>query len=286
MFVVSSVLSRMQLPPLVTQFNNATRAQVLQRELGAIAERQRQTNAVAQARAEFEAAVASSPEDTFLRENYGKFLEAVGDRRGALAEYLKITQLLPHDFHGSLQTGRLLGQLGNLTEAERLLRQAAAQRPALPDAWFELGVVQAASSNYVAALENFERVARLQPRDVSCRTYKARMLWRLNRRAAAIQDYRSLIELDPTRWEARLELAELFASAGEATEAIPEYQAAVRLNPRHPGIRLNLGVMLARQNRLDEAMEQFQTVLALSPTNTLAREHLRKVAAWREQRGR
>jgi len=284
MIVVSTVLSRMRQPPLVAQFNNASRIEALRRELTAINGRQRGTNAVTQARAEFEAAVARAPGDNFLRENYGDFLRSIGDKSAALAEYLKVVELLPHDFYAGLHAARLLRELGKLEESEVRLRRAAAQCPFLPDAWFELGVVLAAGTNYVAALECFERVAKRHPSDAACLKYKARMLLKLHRRAEAIQDYRQLIQLNPGSWEAHLELAEVFAAANEAAEAIPEYLEAVRLNPSHPDMRVNFGVMLVRQNRLDEAIQQFEHALTLDPDNVAARDYLGQVTALRAQR--
>ncbi len=283
MSVVSVVSGRIQKPPLSGQFTNPRRIQMLQNQWSEIAQRISQSNAVPLARAKFAAAVERSPEDHLLRENFGVFLKSIGDKSAALVQYQKITESLPHDFYARLQVGHLLGELGRWKEARAQLEIAATQRPSLPDAWFELGVVHAATSNYVAALEHFQKVGRLQPADISSRTYTARMLWRLNRKEEAVREYRSLIELNPTRWETHLELAELFATANETTNAIPAYQAAVKLNPRHPGIRLNLGVMLARQNHLEDAIEQFQTVIELSPTNTAASQYLREVSVWRKR---
>ena len=116
----------MGLPPLAAQFNNAARLQVLQRELNALKERQRPTNALAQARADFLAAIARAPGDAFLHLNYANFLEVTGDSQGALAEYLKIVELLPHDIYSCLQAGRLLGAAGRLAEARPLLQRGAA----------------------------------------------------------------------------------------------------------------------------------------------------------------
>jgi len=279
--VVGSVHSRMLLPPLANQFNNAGRLQQLERELSALAGRQRQTNAAAQARADFAAAVDRAPANALLRANYGRFLELLGDRARALEQYLKITEQLPHDFLMAVSAGRLLGQLGKGTEAERLLRQAAAQRPTLPDAWFELGIVLAAGDNHREALVCFERVVHMHPSDVACQIYRARMLSKLNRRGEAMAQYRKAIALEGNNWNAHLELAEELVVAHQADEAIREYLTAVRLYPRHPIMRLNLGVMLARQNRLDEAIQQFEAVLSLDPNNALANEYLQQVSARR-----
>lgn len=284
MFVVSSILSRMRLPPLAAQFNNPRRSQVLLRELEGLNQRLLQSNAAAQAGAEFAAAVARSPGDHFLHENYGNFLKSIGDKPGALAEYLKITEQLPHDFFAGVQAGRLLGELGRLTEAEQLLRRAATQRPSQPEAWFELGVVLAAEAHYEEALKSFERVAQLQPADRASLTHQARILSKLNRHAEAIRNYREVIRLNPDRWAAHLELAVELSATDQAAASIEEYLEAVRLNPRHPVMRLNLGVLLAGQNRLNEAIQQFEYVLSLDPTNAAASEYLRQVTARRNQR--
>jgi tetratricopeptide (TPR) repeat protein len=283
--IVGSVLARMQLPPLADQLNNVARIEALKSQLGILAERQRETGAVAQAQADFAAAIARAPEDTLLLENHAKFLESIGDRKGALAEYIKITQWLPHDFHAGLQAGRLFGQLKNWPESERLLRRAAMQRPTLPDPWFELGVVLAAQDNHREALECFTRVAQMHPSDATCLIYQARMLSKLNRRAEAMQHYRKSIAIEGSNWNAHLELAEELVVANRADEAIKEYQEAVRLNPRHPVMHINLGVLLARQNHLDEAIGQFESALRLDPGNATAREYLQQVGARRQMDG-
>jgi tetratricopeptide (TPR) repeat protein len=281
MAVIAVVGGRIQKPPLADQFTNPQRAQRLQKQWNEMAQTMN-SNAISSARMDFVAAVTRSPEDNLVRENFGVFLKSIRDKPAALAQFQKITEALPHDFYSGLHVGRLLGELGRWEESEAQLRRCKEQRPFLPDAWYELGVVHATSSNYLAALEQFDHVLRLQPKDFSSRLYKARMLRMLQRQAEAIQEYRSLIQSEPARWEGHLELAELFAANNQAAEAIPEYQAAVALNPRHPGIRLNLGVMLARQNLLAAATEQFQAVLALSPTNTAAANYLREITSWRK----
>lgn len=281
--VISSVLSRMRVPPLAAQFNNPARAQGLMRELGILRQRQLQSNAVTQARMDFATAMAQAPGDKFLRENYAVFLKSIGDKPGALAEYLSVTKEYPHDFPATLSAGRLLGELGRLAEAETMLRRAAEQRPTQPDAWFELGVVLLAGGQYDAALAMLDRVARQHPTDTACLTYQARALSKLERHAEAIQKQREVIRLNPDSWAAQLELAVELTATGQLPEATQAYQAAVRLNPRHPTMHVNLGVLLARQNRLDEAVEQFQIALNQDPANAAARDYLHQVEERRRQ---
>jgi tetratricopeptide (TPR) repeat protein len=284
MFVVSSVVERMGRPPLAMQFNNPARLQTLQQQLSAISTRQRQTNVLAETRAEFATAIARAPEDVFLHENYANFLESIGDKQRSLAEYLKITELLPHDFYGCLQAGRMLREMGRLKEAKPLLQRASVSRPSLPDAWFELGIVLATEANYAEALEYLERAVKMRPTDGSYLANKAKVLSKLNRHSEAIQIYRDLIKLYSGSWEGHFELAGELATAGDVAEAIKEYNEAMRLNPRHAVVRVNLGVMLVRQNRLDEAIKQFEIAVSLDPNYAEAKDYLRQVSAQRNQR--
>jgi len=283
-FVISSVVTRLAQPPLAAQFNNPARLQVLERALSALEAQQQRTNALAQTRAEFEAAVARSPGDAFLHENFANFLEAIGDRPQALREYLKITELLPHDFYGALQAGRLLGELGRMAEAEPLLRRATTQRPSLVEPWYELGVVLAARENSAGALGCFERAATMRPTDGRYLTGKAKMLSKLGQRAEAIRFYRAAIKLDGRSWETHFELAGELAAANQVVESINEYTAVTQLNPRHAVTRVNLGVMLIRQNQFAEAIQQFESALNLDPNSAAARDYLRQVTAYQNQR--
>jgi tetratricopeptide (TPR) repeat protein len=278
-FVLTSVLSRMGQPPLSVQFNNPARAAILQNHLTHLREVQRQTNAVALTRSVFEAAVARDPQDSMLRENYANFLEAIGDRANALAQYQKITEILPHDFYGCLQAGRMLGEMGRTTEARNLLERAASHRPSLPEPWYELGIVVASENKFGEALGNFDRASRIRPQDGNFLAYKAKALSKLNRHDEAIQIYREAIKTQRGGWEAHFELAGELANKGEVAESIKEYTEVLRINPRHAVSHVNLGVMLVRQNRMTEAVICFETALRIDPNYREARDYLNQVRA-------
>jgi tetratricopeptide (TPR) repeat protein len=272
------------MPPLAAQFNNPERLLVLQQAMARLGQRQLQTNNLAQARADFETAVKQAPADAFLHENYANFLEATGDLPRALAEYLKIVELLPHDFYGCLQAGRLCSQMGRLAEAKPLLKRACQTRPTLPEPWFELGVTLANETNYSEALDCFKHAAQVRPAEGSYVTYQARMLVKLNRHPEAIRAYRDAIKINGTDWNTHFELAGELAAANAAVAAGQEYEEVIRLNPRYSVAHVNLGVVLVHQNRLDEAIQQFEYALELEPSNAAARDYLTRVSAQRNRR--
>jgi tetratricopeptide (TPR) repeat protein len=284
MFVYSSVVARMGQPPLAMHFNNAPRVAVLQQQLAALQQRVQQTNAAAAANANFQTAVARAPQDNFLHENYANFLESIGDNHGALTQYLKVLELLPHDFYSCLQAGRLLREAGRPKEGEPLLRRALAMRPSLPEPEYELGKALAAQGKFTEALQCFERAVAMRPTDGSYLAHQAMALSKLNRRAEAITIYREALKLHSNSWEGHFELAGELAAVNEVAESIKEYTLAIQLNPRHAIARVNLGVMLVRQNRLTEAIQQFEIALTIDPNNAAAKDYLRQVSARRNQR--
>jgi len=266
-------------PPLSAQFNNPTRAAILQTELNRLRSLQRQTNVVLLTRAVFDSAVAREPNHSELRENYANFLEAIGDRHAALIQYRKITEIFPHDFYGCLQSGRLLGEVGQMNEARNLLNRAVIHRPSLPEPWYELGIVAASENKFEEALGYFDRAAKIRPQDGNFLSYKAKVLSKLGRRDEAIAIYRDAIQTGRGGWEAHFELAGELAAKGEVAEAIKHYSEVLRINPRHAVSHVNLGVMWVRQNRLAEAMTCFETALMLDPNYREARDYLNQVRA-------
>lgn len=283
-FVIDLVIGRMQRPPLNNQFNNPARLAELHGQLNLIREQQAVTNAVVKSAEELSWAINQSPRDHFLYEAMANFLESLGDRQQATKVYRKLLELLPHDFYGNLQLGRLLVDLGQSVEAEKLLRRAATQRPGIPDAWVELGDACMAQKKYSQALEAYERAAKFRPHEASYVSCVAMSLARLNRRTEAIAAFRRAIELRPDSWETRFELATELASDNQVAEALREYSDVIRLNPNHTVSHINFGVLLARQNRLDEAIRQFELALQLDPTNAAAADYLSQVTQWRGQR--
>ena len=282
-FVMDSLISRMQRPPLNTQFNNPARLAAFQAE-SELLRAQQDTNAVMRSGQELVNAIQRAPQDHFLHEGLANLYEAVGDRKRAVGAYQKVLDLLPHDFYGKLQLGRLQGELGQPAEGELLLQQAARQRPGIPEVWTELGDVQMAQKKYAAVLDSYARAIKLRPQEASYLCYQANALDKLNRRVEAIAAYRRAIQLRPDVSQAHFELAGLLVAENQVTEALREYAEAIRLNPRHVVSRINLGVVLVRQNRLDEALQQFAVALQIDPQNAAAAEYFRQVTARRDQK--
>jgi tetratricopeptide (TPR) repeat protein len=280
-FVTQSVIRRLGQPPLSMQSNNEERLQAVRAEDEDFRRQQRLPGAIEQVRAEFEALIQASPEDSFLHEGFANFLEAIKDPRGAAAAYRRAFELMPDDFYNSLQLGRLLGELGSPAEGEPFLRNAVRLRPSISDGWHELGLVLAAQEKFSSALKCMQRAEQLRPQDPANVCYTGKMLAQLGRRAEAIEKYQRAIQMRPAYWEARFELANELAFQNQLDDAMRQYVEVLKLNPRHATAQVNLGVVFTRLNRLDEAMLHFEEALRLEPDHRAAREYLHQVTARR-----
>lgn len=280
--VLHSVLQRLGVPPLNSQFNNPERAARLTTQ-----ERSLLANAteasVLQARGIFAEAIAARPDDHHVLEAYAVFLQASGDLPGALAEWRKIGELLPQDFLPWFQIGSIAAKQGDFATSELNLRKAIAVRPELVEGWSELGQCLGAQQKWLQALAAFERACELRPEEAMNWAFRAKVLGSVSRPTEAIDCYRKAVALNPSFAEAQAALGDQYSTAGKIPEAIAAYQAAIRARSGYGMAHLNLGVMFARQNRFDEAIHEFQATLSLEPSNQVAQDYLRQVQARRNQ---
>lgn len=282
-FVLESVIQRLGVPPLSTQFNNAERLAKVRAEELTLCQLEAQPGAVERVREEFATAIENAPTDGLLYQGLANFLESVNDPQGAIAAYRQLQDLVPDDFYADLQLGRLLGEQGQPEQAEAILEAATKLRPNVPDAWFELGNVLASQGKYATALDCMGRAACFYPRDPSYVCYTAQLLAKLNRHSEAIEQYRKAIQMSPDFWQAHLGFAGELVAVGQLEEAMHEYAIVLKINPRHITARLNLGVLLLRFNRLDDAIACFQNALQIEPDNRAAREYLDAALAHKAQ---
>jgi tetratricopeptide (TPR) repeat protein len=278
------VISRLEVPPLSSQFNNPARLAKIQAELVTLRAQRGSTNAIYRSGEELLKAIQRASQDPNLHEGLANLYEALGDLKRAIEAYRTKRDLLPHDYYCNLQLGRLLGETGQHAEGEAMLRPLSVQRPGVPDVWVELGAVCLAQKKYAEAIEHYKRASRLRPQDTTCDYYIGSALAQLGRRAEAIEAFRRGLQSNPNMWAAHFELAGQLAAENRVDEALHEYAEAVRLNPSHAVSRVNYGVMLSRKGRVNDAIAQFEEALRLEPQNAAAQDYLRQTMARRDQK--
>ena len=276
--VAQSVLQRLRAPPLNAQFNNSERLNRLALyEQALLFDATEQT--VKNAREIFPEALAARPEDQHILEAYAVFLQSLGDLSGAIQQWQKVGELMPHDFLPWFQIGSLFAKQGKFNESETYLRKALALRPGLVEGWSELGQCLGARGDWQAALTAFDHALKLRPEDPLFWAFRAKVLASLSRREDAIASYRKAVEINPHYAEAHAALGDQYSQAGRIPEAIASYQAAIAAKPEYAIAHLNLGLMFGRQGRWDEAITEFRKSLTYNPNDPIAQECLKQARA-------
>jgi len=129
---------------------------------------------------------------------------------------------------------------GNLTAAERRLRDVIAIDPTFTQARTKLGEILARRGDDEAALAEFRKVVEIAP-------------------------------LSPIEWN---DIGNIQRGRGSIDEAMKAYREALRADPRYVGAYNNLGLCLQERGDLAEARRLYDKALAIRPESSLLRNSL------------
>jgi tetratricopeptide (TPR) repeat protein len=302
--------SRVSEPPFTDQLNDVPRAKFYIEKLkelnSQMTEQTRQ-----QSRATYEEALALSPEDYYLRENFAQFLDQSGNLAEAPGQEQRVSELLPQNPMTPCIVGRLLVRLGNGGEAEKCFLRALAIRrdyvPALNElgmllankqktaeaakyfarslkmdpgsvaAYQNWGFMEQNEGNWTQAISHYQAAANYQPNGPADYFYHAIGLVAEHRGNQALDYFNAAVRMDPNFWQARYLFGGELASEGKLEEAQAQFSEVVHSRPDFAPGHSNDGLALAKLGKLDQALKEFQIALRLNPTDTVSRQNLEAV---------
>ena len=304
--------SRVSEPPFTGQMNDVPRAKFYIEKLKELnSQMTEQTRD--ESRAAYKEALALSPDDYYLRENFAQFLDQTGDLAEAPSQEQRVSELLPQNPMTPCIVGRLLVRLANVGEAERSFLRALAIRsdyvpalnemgmllanqqktaeaakyfarslkidPASVTAYQNWGFMEQDEGNWNQAISHYQTAAHFQPNGPADYFYHAVSLVAEHRGNEAFDYFNAAVRMDPNFWQARYVFGGELESEGKIAEAQEQFQAVIRLRPDYARAHLNLGVALAKQGKFEPALEEFKTTLRLNPDNKLASQHIATIQA-------
>jgi len=301
--VLDEVRQRLQQPPFNIQLDHAAREQRLKQQLDKL-NRASFSNAVHI----YEQAIARSPEDWVLRENFATLLQDFNQPREAEAHWRKMIQLLPHGEQGYFGLANLLDSQGRSAGSIALFREALRRRPSSLETRNGLALALASAGRAAEAISEFQRALRQNPGFIEARINLGQTLAQQGRPDEAAAQYAEVIRRQSNNVPARVNLGKLLAAAGKSAEAAAHYREAIRLkpdsavahfnlgnalnalgdggaaithfgeavrhNPRFAEAHYNLGLGLAKQNRNAEALTHLSEAVRLKPDFAEARFNL------------
>jgi len=230
--------------PFTNQLDHTPRREAMARRLERLRREASSPEALDEAAKTYLAALAKSPDDWQLQNNFAALELQRGRTDSAFQYWQRVLARLPHlaDLH--ISAGNAMLRSGKADEGLACYTEALRLRPDAPEALKGLGDVALLQRKYEDAVARFNEALRVRP------------------------DYAN----------AHNNLAAALVALSRIDEAITHFAEAVRLDPDAAGC-YNLGNQLAKQQRWDEAAEAYRKGLNLEPDPRLAETLRRRLAA-------
>ena len=242
--VLESILG----PPFTNQLYHDAEVERRQHQHRQLAGDASRTGAL-KAAAAYRRAIAISPEDWTLRNNYlALLLEEAIDPRAAKEQLEILRKQLPDFDILDATEGQMLMMQGDWVGASETLRRCLRKRPAQPGpVHYNLGLVYSRLGEQDKAIEHLAKAVEFAPRNL-----------------AAYED-----------------LAIALRQSGRIEEAVEVLRTAVQRFPDRPVPRFGLATMLRKQGQTDEAIEHLREVLRIDPNAAEARQMLQVLTSER-----
>jgi Flp pilus assembly protein TadD len=231
-------------PPFSNQLYHAEQVSRLEQELTSL--RNRLTVEVVQkSAAQYEAAIARSPQDWWLHWKYAHLLyQGLKKDRDALEHLRKVAELMPHSVRGYSGMAFILHRLGDAEGAIDNCRKALAIDPTKAEVENILAAAYEMKGWPDQAEARYKRAIEIQPHYVAPYTNLAMLYAKSNRLQDAVDICRRGLKVVPDAADLYVTLADSLNQTGQRDEAIAELKEAQRLDPHNAAVNQKLDEIL------------------------------------------
>lgn len=224
----------------------------------------------------FDEGLKNNPESVVLMINQGQIYGAMGKPQDANQLYERAILVLereleknPNEVSLLVNKGAIYHSMRRTGEAFAAYRQAALLAPDDPEVHRSMGQMAAEVDSLEVARKAWEKVSRLEPRDLDTRSALARLYTVQQKWGLALEEYRLLMEIAPESQRARLEygVAQVYLQKGDVAHAKSALEAAISSNPNVLEPYGDLALLYAQQQDLDSALVVYNRALAVDSTN-------------------
>ena len=222
----------------------------------------------------FSDALRKGVKSALVFHNLGVIAQQRGNHVLAINRFRQAIALQPAYAPSRLLLGVSLLTLGKNAEAIAELQRATRSMPQEPQAHLQLAKAYEASDNWMAAVEELQKLVNLDPQNAEY-SYLLGRAWT----KVSASSYQRLAHLNPDSARLHQALGQEYAMQGKYDLAIAAYQQAARSDPKLPEIHLALALLLLEVKRYDEARTEIGLELNLVPDSKTALETRAKIEA-------
>ncbi|MEO5378245.1 MAG: tetratricopeptide repeat protein [Magnetococcus sp. DMHC-6] len=222
----------------------------------------------------YRAYLRKHPAETAIHNRLGLLLLDQDNQNGALAEFRKITELIPNSVQAYLTTALILFSQERHDEALKDLRLAQAQEPDNSTVLYYLGQVLEAMDRIKEAKEQYASITDSDPFHMEAQMRLAFLESELGENEEAITRLKKLSGQNPERTDLLLALSVLMLKAKDYNGVVDVATRGLGLSPDQNRFLFNRAMALDKLSRWPEAEKDLQNFLKLNPNDAPALNYL------------
>jgi tetratricopeptide (TPR) repeat protein len=220
----------------------------------------------AEARREFERALAIAPQDPRARAGLGWVNLVEGKVEAALGEF---RQARPPTLPALVGMTNALYRLDRFEEAEAVIAEAKRRFPSSPQPWTQAALLHLIQGRASEALSELEQALALDPRHALAYGLLSNVYLVQNEKGLALQAAEQAIAANPFSPSAHLDLSLVKQAEFRLEEALQAAQQAVALDPEDPQAFIQVSRLLFGLGRLSEAFKLAEQARRRAPQDPL-----------------
>jgi tetratricopeptide (TPR) repeat protein len=212
---------------------------------------------------DYDKALALSPSpDTYASRGQAYF--ALADHSAALADFHKVSELVPQSAFGPRLCGDVYRAMDDLPNATAAYTEALRRDPDDADAHSGLGLAYEKQKEFVKALAEYDHVVRLAPENALGYLNRGDVHVGLEHYDAALQDFGRASELAPDWSHGPRRTGDVHLTMEDIPRAIEAYKRALERDTNDAGAHNGLGLAYEAQNKYEPALAEYDRVVELS----------------------
>lgn len=188
----------------------------------------------------------------------------------------RILKIDPQNEEAYFMFGMNFKETGDTARAVNSFQQAVELNPDMIDAWINLGKLQAALGNPIAA-QYFDSALEIAPDNIMVLHAKAEYLTGQDQLAEAIELYRRINRIDPQYDEAFYNAGLLYMELDSLDQAYRHFDLAIKTSPAHVRAYFYRGLAAEWLGRTQQARNDYQQALRLAPDYEAPKKRLEEL---------